>query len=210
MPARAIFANMTPRGRIVLAVSALAILGIALLMFRLASAPSYTTVLTGLDPAQTGKITQALDSKGIGYEIQNGGTALAVDRGKVSQARVALAEQGLPGTPQPGFELFDKQKLGTSQFQQQVTYQRALEGQIASTIDQIQGVSGASVQLVLPDSTDQLFATNQPQATAAVLLAGPTNLHPSTAQAIARLVANSVKGLKPENVTITDGSGQLL
>ncbi len=209
MPFRSLLANTTMKGKVVMAASALGVLAVMLVMFKIASAPSYATMLTGLDPAETGKITAALDSSGVGYEIKNNGTALAVVKSQVPQARIALAEKGLPGKGQPGFELFDKQKLGASDFQQKVTYQRALEGQIASTIGQIQGVSGAQVSLVLPE--DQLFSEDQTPATAAVLLSGSsTNLDPSSIRGIASLVSSSVKGLKPANVSITDASGALL
>jgi flagellar M-ring protein FliF len=209
MPFRSLLANTTMKGKVVMAASVLGVLAVMLVMFKIASAPSYATMLTGLDPAETGKITAALDSSGVGYEIKNNGTALAVVKSQVPQARIALAEKGLPGKGQPGFELFDKQKLGASDFQQKVTYQRALEGQIASTIGQIQGVSGAQVSLVLPE--DQLFSEDQTPATAAVLLSGSsTNLDPSSIRGIASLVSSSVKGLKPANVSITDASGALL
>jgi flagellar M-ring protein FliF len=209
MPFRSLLANTTTKGKLVMAASALAVLAVMLVMFKVASAPSYTTMLTGLDPAETGKITAALDSSGVSYQIENNGTGLAVVKGQVAQARIALAEKGLPGKGQPGFELFDKQKLGASDFQQKVTYQRALEGQIASTIGQIQGVSGAQVSLVLPE--DQLFSQDQTPATGAVLLSGSaTSLDPSAVRGIASLVSSSVKGLKPANVSITDASGTLL
>jgi flagellar M-ring protein FliF len=209
MPFKTLLANTSPKGRVVLGASALGVLVLMFVMFKLASAPSYATMLTGLDPAETGKITAALDEKGVGYEIKNNGTALAVEKASVPQARIALAEKGLPGKGQPGFELFDKQKLGASDFQQKVTYQRALEGQIASTIQQVQGVSGAQVSLVLPE--DQLFAEEQSPATAAVLLSGgSSSLDPAAVRGIASLVSSSVKGLKPANVSITDGTGQLI
>src|SRR3954449_12682029 len=209
MPLRSLLANTTAKGKAVMAASALGLLVLTFVMFKVASAPSYATMLTGLDPAETGKITAALDEKGVGYELRNNGTALAVVKSSIPQARIALAEKGLPGKGQPGFELFDKQKLGASDFQQKVTYQRALEGQIASTIGQVQGVSGAQVSLVLPE--DQLFSEDQTPATAAVLLSGSsTGLDPSAVRGIASLVSSSVKGLKPQNVSITDSSGQLL
>src|SRR3954449_10271084 len=206
---RSIIMNMTPRGRLTAAGSILGVVVVAILMMRMASAPSYSTVMAGVDPAQTGKITAALDAKGIKYEIQNNGTALAVDKSQLAQARIALAEQGLPGTAQPGFELFEKQKLGSSDFQQQVTYQRALEGQLAGTIGQIDGVGGATVQLVLPQ--DQLFQDEQSAAKAAVLLSGQgSSLNPGAIRGIAQLVSGSVKGLALNNVSITDSTGQLL
>src|SRR3954451_17573414 len=209
MPFRTLLANTTPKGKAVMAASAVGVVVLLFVMMKLASAPSYTTMLTGLNLAETCKINAALDAASVGYQIDNKGTALSVDKGKVAPARIALAEQGLPSKGQPGFELFDKQKLGASDFQQKVTYQRALEGQIASTIGQVQGVAGAQVSLVLPE--DQLFSAEQSPATAAVLLSGSaTNLVPSAVRGIASLVSSSVKGLKPQNVSITDASGQLM
>src|ERR671933_398407 len=206
---RTLIQNMTPKGRLMLVGSTLGILLVGFLMLRLASAPSYSTVMAGIDPAQTGKITAALDAKGVKYEIRNNGTAIAVDKSQVAQARIALAEKGLPNSSQPGMELFDKQKLGASDFQQQVTYQRALEGQLAQTIGQIDGVGSATVQLVLPQ--DQLFQDQQSQAKAAVLLSGSgQNLQPGAVRGIAQLVSGSVKGLGLNNVSITDSTGQLL
>src|SRR3954465_14370830 len=207
--ARNLIANMTPKGRLMLGGSAAALLLLVFFMIRIAGQASYSTVMAGIDPKQTSKITAALDAKGIKYEIQNNGTALGVDKSQIGAARIALAEKGLPGTAQPGFELFNSQKLGASDFQQQVTYQRALEGQLASTIGQIDGVGGATVQLVLPQ--DQLFQDKQSQAKASVLLSGSgQNLQPGAVRGIAQLVAGSVKGLSLNQVSITDSSGQLL
>src|SRR3954454_647113 len=206
---RSIIMNMTPRGRLMAAGSILGVIVIAFLMMRMASAPSYSTVMAGVDPAQTGKITAALDAKGVKYEIQNNGTAIAVDKSQMADARIALAEKGLPQANQPGMELFDKQKLGASDFQQQVTYQRALEGQLAGTIGQIDGVGGATVQLVPPQ--DQLFQDQESAAKASVLLSGSSSsLQPGAVRGIAQLVSGSVKGLSLNNVSITDSTGQLL
>ena len=201
---------MSPRGKIVLAASGLAILFVAFLLFRVASSPSYTTLQAGIDPAKTGKITSALDQAGVSYKLENNGTAVAVVSGQESKARVALAGQGLSsGSSQPGYELLDKQKLGASTFQQQVAYQRALEGQIAQTIGQIDGISSAQVQLTLPK--DDLFASEKQPATAAVLLsADSAALDPAAVRGIASLVSSSVPDLKPSNVTITDASGSML
>src|ERR687889_438891 len=207
--ARTLIQNMTPKGRLIAGGSIVAVLMLAFLMMRMASAPSYTTLMAGVDPKAVGKVTEALDSKGVKYEVQNNGTAIAVDKGQVADARIALAEKGLPNTAQPGMELFDKQKLGASDFQQQVTYQRALEGQLAGTIGQIDGVGGATVQLVLPQ--DQLFESKQTSAKASVLLSNPgDSLQPGAVRGIAQLVSGSVHGLSTEQVSITDNTGQLL
>jgi len=211
MPLRALIANITPRGRIVLGAVALGTIVVLILLMRMASAPSYSTLMTGLDPAQTGKVTAALDTKGIGYELQNNGTALAVEKGRTAEARIALAGAGLSATTsQPGYELLDRQKLGTSNFQQSINYQRALEGEIAKTVEQVDGVAGAQVQLVLPDREAQLFSDQASPATAAVLLSGSGGIDPGSVRGIAQLVTSSVPGLQTEKVTITDSSGQLL
>src|SRR5215207_6163445 len=205
------FLKLPTRSKLILGGGAIAVVFVLFFMLRLASAPSYTPLVSALDPADTGKVTAALDEQGIAYELRANGTAVAVQKAQVSNARIALANAGVASSAgaQAGFELFDEQKLGASDFQQKVTYQRALEGEIARTVEQVDGVSGAEVRLVLPE--DSLFAEEASPATAAVMLTGPSDaLEPGAVRGIAQLTASSVKGLKSENVTITDGSGQLL
>jgi flagellar M-ring protein FliF len=204
--------RLPTRSKAILAVSAAAILVIAVLGLKAISAPSYTLISSGLNPAQTGKITTALDSAGITYELRNNGTALAVDKAQAAQAQVALASQGVSLSStgaNAGYSLLDKQSLGSSQFQQQVTYQRALEGELANTLDTVQGVTGAQVSLVLP--SQDLFTDNSSPATAAVMMTNTADtLGPGAVRGMAQLVSSSVKGLKIGNVSITDGSGQLV
>jgi flagellar M-ring protein FliF len=212
MDIRQFITKLTPKGWAMVGGSAAAAIVFLMLVMHFASSKSYSTLETNLDPAQTGKITSTLDAKGIGYEIQNGGTALAVDSSQVSQARIALATAGLlgVGSQQPGFELLDKSSLGASNFQQQITYQRALEGQLDQTIEQIQGVDSATVNLVMPSQQDQLFGENGPSSSASVLLSDSGSIDPSSVKGIASLVASSVQGLSDQKVTITDSSGALL
>jgi len=212
MDIRQFIGKLTPKGWAMVGGSAAAAIVFLVVIMHFASAPSYSTLLTGLDPAQTGKIESTLSSKGIGYQIENGGTALAVTSSQTSQARIALASAGLlgVGSTQPGFELLNSQQLGASNFQQQVTYQRALEGQLDQTIEQIQGIDSATVNLVLPNQQDQLFGDNSQTSSASVLLSDSGNLDASAVKGIAELVASSVQGLSDSKVTITDSSGALL
>jgi flagellar M-ring protein FliF len=210
MPIRQITSRLTPRGWLILGGGTLAGIVFVYLFLSMVSKPSYSTLATGLEPAQTGKMTAALDQQGIKYELQNNGTALAVQSDETAQARVALSTAGLLGNTQPGFSLFEKTSLGESNFQQQVTYQRALQGQLEQTIDNIQGISGAQVELVLPSAQNQIFGENQNASSAAVLLSGTSSLDSTSVRGIAQLVASSVPGLQVNKVTITDGSGQLL
>jgi flagellar M-ring protein FliF len=201
--------NTSTKGKIGMAAAAIGVLLVAIMLMKMASSPSYSTIATGIDPAQTGKMTAALDTKGVKWKLVNNGTGIAVDSGQTAQARVALAEQGLPQSGQAGFELFDKQKLGASNLQQQVTYQRALEGELSQTIGQVQGVTGAQVNLVLPQ--EQLFSDQNSTAKASVLLnTGGQPLDPNSVRGIAQLVAGGVQGLSLQNVSITDNNGQLL
>lgn len=207
--ARSVLANLTPRGRIALAGAAVALLVLLFLLFRMATRPSYELMMSGLDPADTGKVTESLDARGIAYELRNNGTAVAVEKASTADARIALSESGMPGADKPGFELFDKQKLGTSDFQQKVNYQRALEGELSRTIGQVDGVSDAQVRLTLPE--DDLFAEESRKPTAAVLIdGGASGMDSGSVRGIARMVASSVEGLDDGDVTITDSSGELL
>ena len=201
--------KMSPKGWAMMGGSL--VLGIAFLMIvmSVASKPSYSTLEAGIDPAQTGKITSTLSAQGIGYQLQNNGTAVAVNSSQTAQARVALATAGLLTTQQPGFSLLNSQQLGQSNFQQQVTYERALEGQLASTIQTINGVSSATVNLVIPSSQDQLFSDQAQPATASVLLGG-SQLPSSSVRGVAQLVASSVPGLQLSKVTVTGADGTLL
>src|SRR3954467_5619522 len=115
----------------VLGVSAVAIVAIAFVMLKIATAPSYSLIASGLDPAKTGKITAALDSQGIAYELRNNGTAVSVQKSQTAQANIALAAQGVPasgGSGQPGYELLDQSKLGASQFHKPLSYQLRFGG----------------------------------------------------------------------------------
>jgi flagellar M-ring protein FliF len=196
------------RSQVTLAGGLIAVLGALYLLYGYASKQSYSTLATGLDPSTTGQAEQSLAAAGIAYKVTSGGTEIDVPAGQLSQARISLAEKGVLNNTQNGFSVFNKTSLGTTDFQQQVQYQQALQTEIAQTIDQIQGVNSANVELVIPD--DSLFATNPSKATAAVLVNGGSSLDGTTIQGIAHLVASSVKGLDAGDVTITDETGALL
>jgi flagellar M-ring protein FliF len=205
---RELWSNLDTKGQLTLVGSLIAIVVLAFVLFRLASQPSYTALATGLDPAEASDVAAALDAAGLGYQIVNGGTQVDVVKGQESNARVALAAEGLPRGGEIGWELFDEQKLGTTDFQQRVNFQRALEGEISRTIEGIEGIRDAQVQLVLPE--DELFSEPGTGATAAVLLDGAAGLDVATVRGIAHLVGSSVESLDPQKVTITDSTGSLL
>ncbi len=204
---RDLWRDLGAKGQLTIVASGILVLATVFLLYRYSGGPSYATLASGLDPAQAARAAKALESAGIPYRLGSGGSSVSVKEKDLSAARLALAEKGaLPGG-HVGFELFDRKSLAVTDFQQRVNYQRALEGEIARTIEQIEGVQGAQVQLVLPE--ESVFANEQGKASAAVLLtAGP--LDSGTVRAVAQLVASSVKDLSPSRVTITDSAGRLL
>ncbi len=210
MPTAQLASRLTPRGWLIAGGAAVAAILFVYLFLHTVSQPSYSTLVSGVEPSQTGKMTSTLSAQGISYQLQNNGTAIAVQSNQTSKARVALAGANLLSNTQPGFSLFEKQNLGESNFQQQVTYQRALQGQLEQTIDSVQGVSGAQVELVLPTAQNQIFGENQSASSAAVLLSGTSSLDAGSVRGIAQLVSSSVPGLQLSKVTITGASGELL
>lgn len=207
---RSVLSRLSTRGKIALGGAALAVIILVFVLFQMATKQSYTTLATGIEPAETGQVTEILAGKGIPYELQGSGTAVGVPSADVSEARIALAESDVLGGSKPGFELFESQQFGASDFQQKVTYQRALEGELERTINQVEGVKSTNVQITLPE--EQLFSEESVKPTAAVLVSTQTGgrLSPSATRGIAHLVAASVEGLNPNSVTITDGTGATL
>ena len=200
--------TLGPRGQLGVAASGLLVLVTLFFLFQMAGKASYTTLTSGLQASESAQIATALDAAGIKYQLNNGGTEIAVLSGSESKARLALAAKNLPNGGHVGFELFDKSHLGQTDFQQKVQYQRALEGEIARTVEQIQGVRGVDVQLVIPD--DALFLADATKASASVLVTGGSSLDGSTISGIAHLVSSAVKGLGADSVTITDETGTML
>jgi flagellar M-ring protein FliF len=204
-----IFRSLEARAQIALAASAIAVVATLVFLFNYAQRPSYVTLASGVEATESGQIAKSLEGAGITYSLEDGGSTIAVEKGAEARARVALAQDGLPSGGHVGFELFDKKSsLGTTDFEQKVEYQRALEGEIARTIEAVDGVQGVEVQLVLPQ--DSVFLDDGTPASAAVLLKGGDTLGRDAVAGIARLVASSVESLDAKNVTITDDTGSLL
>ena len=172
--------------------------------------PEYRVLFSNFTDHDGGAIIASLDQMAIKYKFAEGGTAILVPADKVHDARLKLAAQGLPKGGNVGFELMENQKLGMSQFLEQVNYQRALEGELARSIQSVAAVSAARVHLALPKPS--VFVREQQKPTASVLL----NLQPgrtldaAQVSAIVHLVASSVPELPPSNVTVVDQNGNLL
>jgi flagellar M-ring protein FliF len=192
----------------VVAVLALAIGGYLLATWK--SEPAYAPLYSNLAGTDASAIVSKLDDKGIPYKLTDGGAGITVPTGQVDAARLAVSAAGLPNSGQTGYALLDKEGVTTSQFKQQVDYQRAVEGELARTIQSIDGVQAASVHLAIPK--DDVFSDGSDKPTAAVLLtvAPGTTLTSSQVQSVVYLVSSSVTGMKTGNVTVTDSNGNVL
>ncbi|HEY0489147.1 MAG TPA: flagellar basal-body MS-ring/collar protein FliF [Telluria sp.] len=172
--------------------------------------PDYKVLFSNFSDRDGGAITASLDQMAIPYKFSEGGTAILVPSEHVHDARLKLASQGLPKGGNVGFELMENQKLGVSQFHEQVNYQRSLEGELARSIESLAAVSSARVHLALPKPS--VFVREQQKPTASVLLNLQQGRVLDIAQvsAIVHLVASSVPELPVSNVTVVDQAGNLL
>ncbi len=172
--------------------------------------PEYRVLFANVNDKDGGAITAALDQMAIPYKFSDGGGAIMVDAERVHDARLKLAAQGLPKGGNVGFELMENQKLGVSQFHEQVNYQRSLEGELARSIQSLAAVGSARVHLALPKPS--VFVREQQKPTASVLLNLQTGrtLDQAQVSAIVHLVASSVPELPVANVTVVDQNGTLL
>jgi flagellar M-ring protein FliF len=201
----------TPATRnILLGVGAAITLAIMVGVWLWSQAPDYKVLFSNFNDRDGGAIVASLQQLNIPYKYSEGGNAILVPASQVHDARLKLASQGLPKGGNVGFELMENQKLGISQFLEQVNFQRALEGELARSIQAVSAVQTARVHLAIPKS--QVFIRDQQKPTASVLL----NLYPSRVldqqqvSAIIHLVASSVPELSAKNVTIVDQNGNLL
>lgn len=197
--------GMNSRQRILLGVSAAAVLLVIGIFARLSQNAAYKTLYTGLQPADEQSVIQSLGAKNIPYQVSTDGTSVSVPADKLDKARLELAGEGLPQTGRLGFEIFDKQNWTESDFTEQVDYQRALEGELERTIQTLGDVESVRVHLVLPH--ESLFTDRERPAKAAVVLKLRGELTDQEVNAVTHLVASAVDGLAPENVTLISADG---
>jgi flagellar M-ring protein FliF len=174
------------------------------------TAPTLTPLFSNLASADASAIVEELNAAGVPYELADGGQTIMVAQDQVYNQRLAMSGKGLPAGNESGYALLDEQGITTSEFQQQVSYQRALEGELANTLKALDGVNGAVVHIALPK--DEVFATDEGKPTASVLLdlAPGTHLGGQQVQAVTHLVSSSIEKMDPADVTVADSTGAVL
>lgn len=201
----------SPNGRkVLLMLGSAAVIAVMIALVLWSQKPEYKVLFSNFSDRDGGAIMSSLQASNVPYKFAEGGGAILVPADKVHEIRLKLAAEGLPKGGGVGFELMENQKLGVSQFLEQVNFQRALEGELARSIQSVGAVQAARVHLAMPKAS--VFVRDQQKPTASVLL----NLRQGRAldqqqvSAIVHLVASSVPELSPKNVTIVDQSGNLL
>jgi flagellar M-ring protein FliF len=207
---REAFARLDSQKKLILAVAVAAIVALLAGAWLWSRQPDYRVLFANISEKDGGAIIAALEQAGVPYRFSEGGSAILVPGDSVHEVRLRLATQGLPRGGSIGFELMENQKFGTSQFIEQVNFQRALEGELSRTIESISAVQAARVHLAIPKPS--VFVREEQKPTASVLL----HLFPGRAldaaqvAGISHLVSSSVPQLTLSNVTVVDQSGNLL
>ncbi|GAA4228919.1 flagellar M-ring protein FliF [Sagittula marina] len=171
--------------------------------------PEYVSLYRDLSPAEAGRMVDSLEQAGIRSRTDMAGTAVSVPAEDMARARMELAGAGLPNDGTPGWEIFDETSgLGMNTFMQRVNRARAMEGELARSIQTIDGVEAARVHLVLPER--EPFSRERPRPSASVIVRGTRQIGVRHARSIRSLVASAVPDLAPTQVTVLSASGETI
>jgi flagellar M-ring protein FliF len=206
----ALWSQLGLNQRVSLVVAAVAVVGGMIALFAWSRRPDYQLLYARLSEKDAAAIIGSLQSQNIPHQVGGGGTSVSVPSTMVYKLRMDLAGKGLPSGDGVGFEIFDKGQFGLSDFVQRTNYLRAVQGELARTITQLQGVRAARLMIVQPEN--RLLLTEQGvKATASVFVdLGGGRLEPDQVNAIRHLVANAVHGLAPDQVAVVDNHGRVI
>jgi len=207
---QAFFKRYTLQQKLTLAGSGALVLVLLWTLVHFMNSVDYQTLYADLDPQEAQSIVQKLQDLKVAYQLGSDGRTVTVSADKIAEVRIQLASQGLPEICRIRFEIFDRTNFGLTNFQEQVNYQRALEGELARSIMTLAEIEAARVHLVL--AKESLFQNPDDHTKASVILKfkNGRSLSQSAAQGIVNVVASSVKGLSPERVVLIDYRGKIL
>lgn len=180
------------------------------LLFVWAGKTTYSPLMTNLNPEDSANIMRVLREKGIPFEVDGSGRNISIPTEVVHETRLALSTMGMPQSSVVGYEVFDKQSLGTTSFVQKLNQKRAREGELMRTINAIRGVKRSRVHLAIPERST--FVEDQKRATASVVLDLEPGilLNEKQIYGISNLISRAVEGLDPDDVAIVDSNGKML
>lgn len=183
------------------------ILTITTLLFYWALQPNYAVLFGSLSPDSAQTIVEELESMGVSYELRDNGQSILVPRDRVYNLRLRFASEGASGADYRGYELFDQNTLGMTDFMQRINKKRALEGELARTINNLSQVESSRIHIVMPERTPFQETTVEPSASVILNLKGRRSLDSDQIRGIGALISGSVEGLNSENVVILDQNG---
>ncbi len=204
------FNQLNPKQKISVAVGAAALIALLVSVWMWGQTPDYRVLYSNVSDRDGGAIIESLQQLNVPYKFTEGGGAVMVPSNLVYETRLKLATQGLPKGGTVGFELMENQKFGISQFAEQVNYQRALEGELARSVQSIAAVASARVHLAIPKPTVFVKEQQKPSASVVLTLNAGRSLDPAQVSAIVHLISSSVPEMSAKNVTVVDQSGTLL
>jgi flagellar M-ring protein FliF len=204
---RQLWSQLGLNQRVTLSVTGVAVLAGMVGLIAWSQRPQMQLLYGRLSPKDVTSVMASIQELGVKSEMGGSGTAIYVSSDQVHKVRMALASKGIPSGEGVGFEIFDRGNFGVSDFIQRTNYNRALQGELGRTISQLQGVRSARVLVVIPENK-LLFTDVRTKPTASVFIEG--SLATEQVNSVRFLVANSVEGLKAEDVSIVDNRGQNL
>lgn len=199
--------------KIKISISTFFIIGTIGLLIFLLNRPTYVPLYTDLDAKDAGDIVNKLEDEKIAYKLADGGKSILVDPKQVYKTRLMLAQEGLPKGGVMDFnDVFDKTKLGTTDWERQLQYNQALQGELTRTIEEMAEVQSARIHIVQPEKSLFIETGTQSEPSAAVFLKlrPGAQINEEEVKGIINLISHSVEGMKPENVTVIDDYGRLL
>ena len=179
-------------------------------VFYWALSPSYTLLFGSLEQEVAQQIVTELDERGVDYDLDNGGRSIYVSSERVDQLRLELAPMGAPQSDMKGYELFDDNSLGMTDYMQQLNNKRALEGELSRSVNSLRQVESSRVHLVLPERSPFQETTVKASASVLLTLSRGEKLDKKRVEGITSLISGSVEGLEAKDVTIVDHAGNRL
>lgn len=202
--------KLNPKQKFMLVSGVLATVVLMTVMLFFLNEPNYTNLYSGLSPEDASKVIDYLNAQKIQYKIDDNGQSIKVARERVYETRLALAGKGVPSSGVIGYEIFDQTSMGMSEFMQKLNYKRALEGELARTISQLDGVQGVRVHIVIPQKTIFKEEEKMPSVSVVLKLRNSYSLSKENILSIVNLITGSVEGLPSNKISIIDTKGRIL
>ncbi len=205
-----VFNALEPRKKVFSILTILFTVGSLVALILWTQKTDFEILYTGLSTEDAGEVINQLRDNKVPYKIGVGGTSIMVPKNQVYEVRMQMASKGFPQTGGMGYELFDQQSIGVTEFVQKINFRRALQGELSRTVNEIKEVKRSRVHLTLPEKSLYLDEQEKPSASVVLTMYSGRNLRENQLQGISHLIASSVENLDPGNVIIVNSHGKLL